>query len=86
MTGILSCKMYMAEVLGAKCISRDRLAIKNEKCEPASPPTRHSVIVGLHWLCIKYFIYYQTKILEPSFMYHTLIIFDKFQIKLIREY
>jgi hypothetical protein len=52
--------VYDNEVLGAKCISRNRLDMKNEKCEPATPPTRDSVIVGLHGLCIKYFMYYQT--------------------------
>jgi hypothetical protein len=37
--------MYMKEVLGAKCISQNKLDMKNEKCEPATPPT-NSVIVG----------------------------------------
>jgi hypothetical protein len=27
--------MYMMEVLGAKCISRNMLDMKNETCEPA---------------------------------------------------
>ena len=31
---IVGCKMYMTEVLGAKCISWNTL--KNEKCEPAT--------------------------------------------------
>jgi hypothetical protein len=33
--------MYMTEVLGAKCISRNTLDMKNEKCD-----SRDSVIVG----------------------------------------
>jgi hypothetical protein len=37
--------MYITEVLGAKCISRNTVDIKNEKYEPATPPTRDSVIV-----------------------------------------
>jgi hypothetical protein len=28
---IVGCKMYMTEVLGAKCISRNKLDMKNEK-------------------------------------------------------
>jgi hypothetical protein len=36
----------MMEVLGAKCISQNMLDMKNEKCEPATQPTRTFVIVG----------------------------------------
>ena len=38
--------MYMMEVLDAKCISRNMLDMKNETCEPATPSTSNSIIVG----------------------------------------
>ena len=38
--------MYMTEVLGEKCIAQNMLDMKNETCEPVTPPTRNSVIVG----------------------------------------
>jgi hypothetical protein len=59
---IVGCKMYMTEVLGAKCISRNMLDMKNEKCEPATEPTRDSVIVGCKM--------YMTKVLGAKCISH----------------
>ena len=38
--------MYMTEVFGEKCISQNKLDMKNETCEQVTLPTRNSVIVG----------------------------------------
>ena len=43
---IVECKMYMTEVLGEKCISQNKLDMKNETCELGTPLTRYFVIVS----------------------------------------
>jgi hypothetical protein len=49
--------MYMIEVLGGKCISQNMLHMKNETCEPTTPPTRDFVIVGCKMYMVEVFTF-----------------------------
>jgi hypothetical protein len=62
--------MYMTEVLGAKCISWNTMDMKNEKCEPATPPTYDSVIVG----CKMYMS--STCSIHAGYSVHELVLFE----------
>jgi hypothetical protein len=40
--------MYMTEVLGAKCISRNMLDMKNETCDSANPQLRNCWVQNVY--------------------------------------